>query len=57
MWKIIAGFIVFAAVALFVVFKGGDKLDMQGETGGHVSEASAHASAPTPVAAASAPAK
>lgn len=35
MWKIVLGFIVFAAVALFVVMKGGDKLDMAGETSEH----------------------
>jgi hypothetical protein len=29
------GFIAFAALALFVIFKGGDKIDMQGEAGGH----------------------
>lgn len=31
MWKIVLGFVVFAAVALFVIMKGGDKLDMGGE--------------------------
>jgi hypothetical protein len=35
MWKILAAFIVFAALALFVIMKGGDKVDMQGEAGGH----------------------
>lgn len=44
MWKILGGFIVFAAVALFIVMSGGDKLDMQGEAGGHDS-GSSHASA------------
>jgi hypothetical protein len=34
MWKLIVGFIVFAAVALFVIFKGGDKIDMSGEKHG-----------------------
>jgi hypothetical protein len=34
MWKIILGFVVFAAVALFVIIKGGDKLDMAGEQHG-----------------------
>lgn len=31
MWKLILGFVVFAALALFVIMKGGDKLDMSGE--------------------------
>lgn len=34
MWKIIIGFLVFAAVAMFVIMKGGDKLDMSGEQHG-----------------------
>ena len=34
MWKLIVGFIVFAAVALFVIFKGGDQIDMSGEKHG-----------------------
>jgi hypothetical protein len=32
-WKIIIGFIVFAAIALFVLMKGGD-IDMSGEKHG-----------------------
>jgi len=36
MWKMMLAFVVFAAVALFVVMKGGDKLDMAGETTEHV---------------------
>jgi hypothetical protein len=48
MWKVILGFVVFAAIAMFVVMKGGDKLDMGGEK---------HEGAPEQVpAAASAPA-
>ncbi len=31
MWKIIVAFIAFAALALFVIMKGGDSLDMSGE--------------------------
>ena len=61
MWKIIVGFIVFAALAMFVIIKGGSNLDMSGEK--HGSEAvhapaSAPAAAPAPAAsvAASAPA-
>jgi len=41
MWKIILGFVVFAAVAMFVIMKGGDKLDMAGEQ--HGAETSAPA--------------
>lgn len=39
MWKLIAGFIVFAALALFVIFKAGDKVDMSGEKHGTETEA------------------
>ncbi|MDB5840249.1 MAG: hypothetical protein JWQ23_2201 [Herminiimonas sp.] len=35
MWKILVAFIIFAALGLFVIMKGGDKLDMQGESAGH----------------------
>jgi hypothetical protein len=40
MWKIFVGFIAFAALALFVILKAGDKVDMQGEAGGHAPAAS-----------------
>ena len=53
MWKIALGFIVFAALALFVIMKGGDSLDMSGEK--HGAEAT-HAPTPAPAPAA-APAK
>jgi hypothetical protein len=56
MWKIAVGFAVFAGLALFVISKGGDNVDMTGEK--HGSEA-VHAPAPAPTAApaeASAPA-
>ncbi len=49
MIKILVGFILFAALALFVIMKGGDSLDMSGEK--HGAEA-VHA----PAEAASAPA-
>jgi hypothetical protein len=49
MWKLGLGFAVFAAIALFVIFKAGDKVDMGGEK--HGVEAT-H----TPAAGASAPA-
>lgn len=35
MWKVFAGFIAFALLALFVIMKGGDKVDMAGEAAGH----------------------
>lgn len=58
MWKIIIGFIIFAALALFVIMKGGDSLDMGGEKHGaeavHAPEAPA--SAPAAAAPAAAPA-
>ena len=47
MWKILVAFIVFAAIALTVVFKMGDKVDMQGEAGGHTDTATQHAPAAT----------
>jgi hypothetical protein len=34
MWKIIVGFVLFAALALYVIMKGGDSLDMTGEKHG-----------------------
>ncbi|MBQ0933106.1 hypothetical protein [Ideonella alba] len=52
MWKIALGFIVFAGLAMFIIMKGGDKLDMSGEKHGseavHAPEA---ASAPASAAA------
>ena len=57
MWKIVVGFIVFAALALYILSKGGD-IDMGGEKHGadavHAPEAAA--SAPAAAASASAPA-
>lgn len=55
MWKIIIGFIVFAALALFVIIKGGDQLDMGGEKHGADAVHAPEAPASAPVAAASAP--
>jgi hypothetical protein len=48
MWKIAVGFILFASLALFIIFKAGDKVDMQGETG-NITETKEE-SAPTPPA-------
>lgn len=45
MWKIFVGFIAFALIALFVIMKGGDKVDMQGEAG-HGTPSASHDSAP-----------
>ncbi len=56
MWKALVGFLVFAAIALFFIFKAGDKMDMQGEAGAHAGAASEHVSAPAASAAASTPA-
>ena len=59
MIKILIGFIVFAALALFVIMKGGDSLDMGGEKHGaeavHApAEAASAAPASAPAADASA---
>ena len=45
MWKIAVGFAIFAGLALFVISKGGDNVDMTGEK--HGSEA-VHAPEPAP---------
>lgn len=34
MWKIALGFVAFAGLALFIIAKGGDKIDMSGEKHG-----------------------
>ncbi len=52
MWKILVGFIIFAAIALTVVFQMGDKASMQGEAGGHESSESEKHSEPAAPAAA-----
>jgi hypothetical protein len=43
MWKLVLGFVAFAAIALFVIFQAGDKVDMSGEKHG---VDAAHAPAP-----------
>jgi len=48
MWKLPVGFALFVGLALFVISKGGDNVDMTGEK--HGSEA-VHAPAPAPTAA------
>ena len=56
MWKIFVGFVIFAALALYVINKGGDSLDMSGEKHGadavHVEPAKADAPAAVPASAA-----
>ncbi len=53
MWKIVVGFVVFAALAMFVIIKGGDNLDMSGEKHGTETTGADHAA---PAAGSSAPA-
>jgi len=59
MWKIVLGFIVFAAAALYMINKGGGDIDMTGEkhgvdAHGPAHDASAPASAPAAAPAADA---
>jgi putative Mn2+ efflux pump MntP len=59
MWKIFLGFVIFAGLGLFMIFKGGDKVDMSGEkhdTGSHTAAPSAAPALPTASAAAVLPA-
>ncbi|WP_313073737.1 hypothetical protein [Melaminivora sp.] len=55
MWKIVVGFAVFAALALFVIMQAGDQIDMSGEK--HGTETLQAEPAPVPPAAGSAPQK
>lgn len=48
MWKIALAFIAFAAIALFVIMKAGDKVDMQGEAGHGVPSSTSHSEPATP---------
>jgi len=57
MWKIVVGFIVFAAAALYMINKGGGDIDMSGEkhsveAHGPAQDASSAASAAAPEASA-----
>jgi hypothetical protein len=62
MWKIAVGFVVFAALALFILSRGGGDIDMSGEKHGtetapahaEVAAAPASSATPAPVAPASA---
>ena len=55
MWKIAVGFAIFAGLAIYMISKGGDSLDMSGEKHGadavHVEPAKADAPAAAPAAA------
>jgi len=55
MWKIVVGFVLFAALSMYVIIKAGDKADMGGEKHGadavHAPEPAASA-APAPAASA-----
>ncbi|MBL8276664.1 MAG: hypothetical protein JNL93_08205 [Pelomonas sp.] len=56
MWKLIVGFIAFAALALFILTKSGGDIDLSGEkhdvTGGHEASPAASAAASAAVTAA-----
>ncbi len=54
MWKLALGFVAFAALALFVIFKAGGNIDMGGEK--HGSEVSHEAEPAKAAPAAEAPA-
>jgi putative Mn2+ efflux pump MntP len=56
MWKIFVGFVLFAGLGLFMIFKGGDKVDMSGEKHDTGSHTEAPAAAPATPAATAAPA-
>ena len=57
MWKIAVGFVIFAAISLFVIMKAGDKIEMGGEQHtGDIQHAPGKAAAPA-APAAPAPAK
>jgi hypothetical protein len=49
MWKIVVGFVLFAALSMYVIIKAGDKADMGGEKHGadavHAPEPAASAAA------------
>jgi len=51
MWKIAIGFTVFAGLALYVISKGGDNIDMTGEKHGAEAVHAPAAPAPAPAAA------
>jgi hypothetical protein len=48
MWKIVVGFVLFAALSLFIIMKAGDKVEMGGET--HSGDIGGHATTAAPAA-------
>ncbi len=60
MWKLAVGFVVFAAISLFVIMKAGDQVDMSGEKHGveavHAPAEPASAPAAEPASAPASPA-
>ena len=54
MWKLAVGFVLFAAVVIFVLMNGGD-VDMSGEKHGMESHAESAVAASAPAVAASSP--
>lgn len=58
MWKLVVGFIAFAALALFILMKSGGDIDMSGEKhdvgAGHADTSASAASVAAPAAASSA---
>ena len=55
MWKILVGFVVFAALALFVLMKSGGNVDMSGEQHGTPGAAPGAGRLEAPAAAPAAP--
>eukprot|EP01041_Mallomonas_annulata_P014605 gene14605-31079_t len=55
MWKIVVGFVLFAALSMYVIIVAGDKADMGGEKHGadavHAPESAASAPAAMPASA------
>lgn len=55
MWKVLAGFAVFAVIAVFLLMKGGANIDMGGEKHGAEALHAPEDAASVPASAASAP--
>ena len=56
MWKIVVGFVLFAALSMYVIITAGDKADMGGEKHGADAVHAPEPAASAPAAPASAPA-
>ena len=52
MWKLVLGFVMFAALSLFVIMQAGDKVDMSGEKHGADAVHAPEPAAPTAAGAA-----